>query len=360
MARVLYGIHGTGHGHAMRGLTIARRLSRHEFLFVADDDAPKILEPEFPVRRLPNLGTVFKDYKVDMAATIGRAIPLLWHRQRYIDQVSRLIDEFRPDVCMTDLEYFVPRAAEKAGIPCLTLDHQHIITCCQHNLPPNMWWDTFVQGLTPRYLFRPTAENLIISFYAPPVLPQYKARVAPPILRDSVLALNPRDDGHVLVYQSNSTHRKLVDFLRAATRKTCYVFGYDRTEGQEDNVIFMRKSEEGFLRLLEGCSYVVQGGGHTLMGEALHLGKPILTLPLKAMVEQRFNALYIERLNYGMQADMLTLEPELLQKFEANLPAYKAAIAAGNFCGNETVFGLVDHFIRNGSLPVHGNPAVQE
>ena len=229
MARVLYGIHGTGHGHAMRGLTIARRLSRHEFLFVADDDAPKILEPEFPVRRLPNLGTVFKDYKVDMAATISRALPLLWHRQRYIDQVSRLIDEFRPDVCMTDLEYFVPRAAEKAGLPCLTLDHQHIITCCQHNLPPNMWWDTFVQGLTPRYLFRPTAENLIISFYSPPVLPQYKARVAPPILRDSVLALNPRDDGHVLVYQSNSTHRKLVDFLRAATRKTCYVFGYDRT-----------------------------------------------------------------------------------------------------------------------------------
>ena len=87
MARVLYGIHGTGHGHAMRGLTIARRLSRHEFLFVADDDAPKILEPEFPVRRLPNLGTVFKDYKVDMAATISRARPRQWHTPRYIVQV---------------------------------------------------------------------------------------------------------------------------------------------------------------------------------------------------------------------------------------------------------------------------------
>ena len=187
MARVLYGIHGTGHGHAMRGLTIARRLSRHEFLFVADDDAPKVLEAEFPVRRLPNLGTVFKNYKVDLGATIARAVPLLLHRRRYIDRVLRLMDEFRPDVCMTDLEYFVPRAAEQAGLPCLTLDHQHIITCYRHNLPPGMWWDAFVQGLTPRYLFRPTAENLIISFYAPPVLPRYKARVAPPILRDSVL-----------------------------------------------------------------------------------------------------------------------------------------------------------------------------
>ena len=96
------------------------------------------------------------------------------------------------------------------------------------------------------------------------------------------------------------------------------------------------------------------------MGEALYLGKPILTLPLKAMVEQRFNALYIDRLGYGMQADMLTLEPELLQRFEANLPAYKAAIAKGNFCGNEIVFGLVDHFIRQGSLPVTGTPVVEE
>ncbi len=146
MARILYGIHGTGHGHAMRGLTIARRLSRHEFLFIANDDAPKILEPEFPVRRLPNLGTVFKNYKVDLAATIKKALPILWHRQRYIDQVSRLIDEFKPDVCMTDLEYFVPRAAERAGLPCLTLDHQHVITCCRHDLPPDMWWDSFVQG----------------------------------------------------------------------------------------------------------------------------------------------------------------------------------------------------------------------
>ena len=170
MARILYGIHGTGHGHAMRGLTIARRLGAHEFLFVANDDAPKILEPEFRVHRIPNLGTVFRNYQVDVGATVRKAIPLLWHRQRYVDEVLRLIDQFKPDVCMTDLEYFVPRAAEKAGLHCLTLDHQHVITCCRHGwLPPRMWWDHLLQGITPRYLFRPTEQNLLVSFYAPPV-----------------------------------------------------------------------------------------------------------------------------------------------------------------------------------------------
>lgn len=151
-----------------------------------------------------------------------------------------------------------------------------------------------------------------------------------------------------------------MDFLRAATNRVCYVYGYDRTAGREGNVIFMQKSEEGFLRLLEGCSYVILGGGHTLMSEALYLGKPILTLPLKAMVEQRFNALYLERLGYGMQADMYSLEPSLLRRFEEKLPAYKASIATGNFCGNELVFGLTDHFIRHGTLPLSGAPGVEE
>lgn len=360
MAKILYGIHGTGHGHAMRGLTIARRLKQHQFLFVCSDDAPAVLEPEFEVHRIPNLGTVFKNYKVDIRATVARALPILFRREHYVRELRDLIDAFEPDVCMTDLEYFVPRAAEAAHLPCLTLDHQHIITCCEHHIPENLRWDTLVQGLTPKYLFRPTRDNLIVSFYAPPVLPQYHARIVPPILRQKVLNLHPRDDGHVIVYQSNSTYDGLITFLRQATERICYVYGYHRTSGREGNVIFMEKSEEAFLSLLEGCSYVIQGGGHTLMTEALYLGKPVLTLPLKAMVEQRYNALYIERLHYGKQADMYNLSPDLLKNFEGELDGFKASIAQGRFCGNEVVFGLVDAFIRTGHLPDTGEPAVLE
>lgn len=353
MARILYGVHGTGHGHAMRALTIARRLRSHEFLFVAGDDAPGVLEGEFPVRRIPNLGTVFKNYRVDLAATIGRAVPLLLRSGSHVRSVLRIMEEFRPDVCMTDLEFFVPRAARMAGLPCLTLDHQHVITCCRHEgLPAGMRWDAFFQGLTPRWLFRPTEENLIVSFYAPPPLPGRNVRIVPPILRDRVLELAPEDRGHVVVYQSNATDRRLVDFLRAGTRRPCYVFGYGRTEGGDGNVHFMPKSEEGFLRLLEGCSYVIQGGSHTLMTEALHLGKPVFSIPLTAMVEQRFNAFYLERLGYGIQTSMESLSPERLFDFELRLPRFRATIAeAGNFCGNDVVFGLVDAFVRTGALP---------
>ncbi|MBQ7456878.1 MAG: teichoic acid biosynthesis protein [Desulfovibrio sp.] len=350
MARILYGIHGTGHGHAMRGLTIARSMPDHEFLFVANDDALSVLEPEFPVYRIPNLGTVFKNYTVDLPKTIAKAVPLLWHQRRFVDELCGVIRDFHPSVCMTDLEYFVPRAAEREGLPCLTLDHQHIITCCKHTLPPHLWWDAFLQGLTPRYLFRPTNPTMIVSFYAPPVDPKYTARVVPPLLRKRVLAAKPCDDGHIVVYQSNSTHKALIDFLQTATKRRCYVFGYTRTKGEEGNVVFMEKSEDGFLDLLRRCAYVIQGGSHTLMSEALYLGKPILSIPVAAMIEQHFNALYLERLGYGMAAKMTLLSKDLLNRFEEKLPDFRATIAQGSFCGNDIIFSGVEHFVQTGRL----------
>ncbi len=352
MARILYGIHGTGHGHAMRGLILARSLPRHEFLFVANDDAPKVLEPEFRVARLPNLGTVFKNYRVNLAGTVGRAIPLLLNRKKYIKDCLRLIEDFKPDVCMTDLEYFTPRAAQMAGLPCLTLDHQHIITCCSHHLPPNMKWDAMLQGLTPRWLFRPTEANIIISFYAPPVLPQYNAVVCPPVLREKTLKLTPEDGGHILVYQSNSTDMRLLEFLRQATKRTAHVFGCRELEGREGNIVFHKRSEDSFLELLAGCAYVIQGGSHTLMSEALYLGKPVLSIPLEAMVEQRFNALYLERQGYGIQTAMAALGPDLLADFESRLDKFREKIAAENFLGNEIVFNLVDKFARGRTIPL--------
>ena len=45
------------------------------------------------------------------------------------------MERFQPDVTMSDYEYFVPRAARRAGLPCLSVDHQHVITACRHPVP---------------------------------------------------------------------------------------------------------------------------------------------------------------------------------------------------------------------------------
>ena len=62
------------------------------------------------------------------------------------------------------------------------------------------------------------------------------------------------------------------------------------------------------------------------------------------------SCLFVEQLGYGMQADMLKLEPGRLKAFELRLDEYRSRIAEGSFCGNDAVFEAVDSFIRTGRL----------
>lgn len=87
------------------------------------------------------------------------------------------------------------------------------------------------------------------------------------------------------------------------------------------------------------------------MSEALFLKKPVLSIPLRAMVEQRFNAFYLEQLGYGKETRMDQLTPELLRSFEAQLPVFVKNIAKKRFLGNNMVFNLVDEFAETGTIP---------
>src|SRR5512135_3040678 len=104
MARILYGVHGTGHGHAVRALTIARHFAGlgHEFLFVSHGTGAAILRQEFPVMEVPNPATPIRGHKVAIAATISSSLAVRSRSRTYIDHILRIIDRFRPDVTMSD------------------------------------------------------------------------------------------------------------------------------------------------------------------------------------------------------------------------------------------------------------------
>jgi len=351
MARILYGVHGTQHGHAIRALILARRLAAlgHEFLFISSEEGAGLLEREFRVERFENPGTRYRNQKLDTPATVRLAMRTLAKRGSELARLKRLIEDFRPDRAISDYEYFVPIAAARAGIPCLSIDHQHVISCCHHQVPARYWPDYLGIRASIRFLFSACSDYLAISFYQPPTKPGARARVAPAILRDSVLRQRPSRGEHIVVYQSCGICDAFAPYLRRIDREF-RVYGYkmDKVDG---NLTFRSYSEEGFLADLASCAYVVCGGSHNLMSEALHYGKPILSFPVAGAFEQTLNALYLERLGYGRMADMRRLTPDLLPAFEKDLDARRERIAAGSFCGNETVNELVDAFLADGRLP---------
>jgi uncharacterized protein (TIGR00661 family) len=127
------------------------------------------------------------------------------------------------------------------------------------------------------------------------------------------------------VYQTSDTFHELVPTLQRLPGKF-FVYGLKRDEAL-GNVTLKGFSEEGFVNDLASARAVLAGGGFSLMGEAVQLGKPLLSVPLKGQFEQTLNALYLEQLGYGEYHDELSEKRivkflERAPKYTANLKTY--------------------------------------
>jgi len=344
MAKILYGVHGIGHGHAVRALTIARRFTEHEFLFVSHDTGAAILGREFPVEECPNPPTIVRGHRVDVAATLWANLKVRCRSRSYLRRVLDLMDRFQPDVTLSDYEYFAPQAARRLGVPCLSIDHQHIITCSRHPVPWTQWPSCLSTRVAVSSLFSRATDYLVISFFQTPLRFGARAKILPPLFRESVLRRRPALGDHVVAYQGYATFKRFFPFLSAIPSPVMvYGFNQERTEG---NLHFKKNSEAGFLDDLSSSRYVVCGGSHTLISEALFYGKPVISFPIKTAFEQFLNAFYVERLGYGRYFTGFNPRPALIPAFEAGLDRCRAAIQTGNFCGNQEIFALVEKFIR--------------
>jgi uncharacterized protein (TIGR00661 family) len=350
MARILYGVHGTGHGHAMRALAVARHYPQHEFRFVSHSHGAALLRHEHAVVECYNPETPVAAHRVTSTAALGSALRTFRRQPHLTRLLLQEIEQFKPDVALTDYEYFVPRASRAAGLPCLSFDHQHIVTCAHHRMPAYQYVSYAATFAAIRGLFSHASEYLVTSFYRPPLRHGACARLVPPILREQALQHRPSDGGHVLAYHGYSTSKGFFDFLRAIPRPVkLYGSNLVRDDG---NLQFKANSEEEFLADLAGSSYVVCGAGHTLISEALYFGKPLFVLPIRGAFEQFLNAHYVQQLGYGRYHAGLTPPARLVPEFEAGLDGFRANIRAANFLGNPEIFDALDTFIATGALPL--------
>ena len=89
---------------------------------------------------------------------------------------------------------------------------------------------------------------------------------------------------------------------------------------------------------------VVSNGGLSLIGEAVYLGKPVYSVPVKHQFEQIMNARYLEELGYGLNAE--SIDGDLLRMFLREQSRYAARVAKHKQDGNEVLFATVDKLVK--------------
>jgi len=194
---------------------------------------------------------------------------------------------------------------------------------------------------------------LITTFFFPPVRKE-KTSLFPPILRPEILSAKRSVGDHLLVYQTAEGGETLERTLHD-TGLPCRVYGMRRgiqEEQVEGNLRFRPFSETGFIDDLASARGVIAGGGFTLMGEAVYLHKPMLSVPVGGQYEQILNGRYLQKLGYGHMADTLD-DPRTVFDFVAALDTCAKALESYAQDGNKAILAAVDQHLDRAAAGVY-------
>ncbi len=342
--RILYGVNGEGMGHATRSYVVIESLlaAEHDVRVVASGAAYKFLQDRLPrVDEILGPSFAMEDGEIRRWATVRqnltaapRELPDTLHHWMGV------IDEWLPEVVITDFEPLAGIYARSSRTPLVCVDNIHMLDRCRHDREIiGKERDEFMIAKAVTRAMVPTAgDYVVLTFFRPPIA-RGRTTLVPPILRPEIVASVAERGEHLLVYSSGE--HELMEALQK-TGLPCKVYGMrggpaeDTVEG---NIEFRPRSNEGFIEDLRTARAIVTGGGFSLLSEAVYLGKPALSVPLQGQFEQLMNARYLERERFGMCATHVT--SEVLDAFIGRLDEFDESLAGyeqeGNTVALETI-----------------------
>lgn len=334
---------GDARGHLSRALAVAHELPQHEFLFIGGGKVQILKERGYRVEEIPMISTVIRNNRVDFAATLAHDLISMGRLGPSIKKVMGLIKGYDPHLIISDYEFVTPRAAKLMGRPCVSLGNEHLFTQCVYDPPPGQRLSRNLTCLSVRHLFSAASHYLIPSFHPLPPVDRTRTEVFPPLIKPRVLEYQPTQGEHGLIYLRGYDYDKLIKLLRGRKRKfIIYGLGERPPQG---NLYFKKTTEHNFLADLASCLYVITHGGHSLISEALYLGKPILCHPVQFLYEQFFNAHFLTQSGFGHY--FWDSPPEnLIDSFEDCLSQFQTRIKQHDFLGNQQIIDRIEQLMR--------------
>src|SRR5258708_21207331 len=255
MANILYGVNGEGSGHSPRAKEVISHLQQrgHKLHIVSFDRGLRNLSESFPVTEIFGLSLSYVNNRVRYKRTVARNMIKAPRAARSLTALSRLVDESKIDLVITDFEPLSCHVGRRKRLPVIAIDNQHTITNANVALPRGFRRDVAATRLVTRMMTPHADAYLALSFFPAPVKKR-NTFLFPPILRQEVLAATPTSGDYVLVYVTSPTRELATLLKQVRCRFVAYGFGI---ESQEGNVQFKKPSLDGFLRVLSGAKAVI-------------------------------------------------------------------------------------------------------
>ncbi|MGK2931794.1 MAG: glycosyltransferase family protein [Solirubrobacterales bacterium] len=341
--RILYGVNGEGMGHATRSEVIIQSLlPEHDVRIMASGAAFKYLGGIFEnVEEVFGPSFALKDGQIQRWHSITGSLSAA--RKELPENVRNTITkihEWKPDVVVCDFEPLSGLYARWSRTPLVCVDNIHMIDRCVHDagILEGTAEDARIARAVVKAMVPPAGDYVIPTFFHPE-LARDRTHLVPLILRQEIIDSKPTRGDHLVVYSGGGD--ELADALRDSPFP-CHVYGMRDGDdvGTTDGAIeYMPRSVDGFLEDLVTSRGVITGGGFSLLGEAVYLGKPVLSVPLKGQFEQVMNARYLAREGFG--ACTLTIDHDIVTSFLSRLDEFDETLAGYSQDGNNEAIEVI-------------------
>jgi len=353
MANIAISLCGEGRGHAARICTLIERLGPgHDLLVYTGGDGMDFLRrrfagrPDIRVEEIPGIVFQYVGGRLDVMRSIAAGLD---YQARQIGPlVERMIgelDAFGADLAVTDFEPALPRAAGRLGIPLVSVDHQHFLLAYElDSLPWTLQWNAWFMSHAVWMYVSDALDTVVSAFFRPPLRRGWEHVVqVGPLLRREIVTAVPNVGDHVVSYLRRHTPFSAIDAI-ASCGLPVRVYGLGQREPVGD-VSFHEIDDTRFVADLAGCRAVIAAAGNQLIGEAIHLGKPLLVLPERAHAEQSMNAHFLAGMGCGSFTPLEEVGRSHVQAFIGELERFSAPLAElqGRMDGTPEVLRVIDH-----------------
>ncbi len=281
--KIFYAVQATGNGHISRAMELLPHLQQHGTvdIFLSGNNSHLALDAPIKYR--------------------SKGLSLYYNCNGGLDfwQVAKGFAPFRLkqeikdlpvenyDLVINDFDYITAASCAKKKIPSINFGHQA----------------SFQSVHTPRPGVKSSAGEWVLKNYAKATryvglhFKAYDDFIFTPVIKKEILEAEPTDRNYITVYLPSYCESQLSflfhQFPDIYFQIFCSQIKHPKNEG---NIQFLPVNKALFNQSLIHCSGIITGGGFETPAEALHLGKKIITIPIRGQYEQQCNAAALKQL----------------------------------------------------------------
>jgi uncharacterized protein (TIGR00661 family) len=281
--KIFYAVQATGNGHISRAMELLPHLEKYGTVDLFLSGANSSLSLDAPVKyRSPGLSLYYN---------CGGGLNYWKMVKGYQPfRLRKEIDELpveRYDLVLNDFDYITAAACAKKKIPSIQFGHQA----------------SFQSTHTPRPAERSSVGEWLLKNYARARhylgfhFEKYDEFIFQPVVKKEILEAKPKDKNYVTVYLPSYCEPQLEQIFHTLKEFNFQIFSRESAQPKRsENIQFLPVDKRLFNESLINCTGIITGGGFETPAEAIHLGKKMISVPIRGQYEQLCNAAALEKL----------------------------------------------------------------